>query len=333
MTTQTTTWRVPLWAYAPLGAAIIAEAVSNALRAYGLGQHLEHFTVSIRSADISLAGSVLVLAAVAVSLSQARAAWVALTPHPLRQRIVAGVAAVLLLAVSVSAMASHILEAQRAKEGAEAGASTDYKNAKALYDGIAGQVEALKRFGVTKDALPRPREAIDAEINRINTKLDWAIWVRSKKCTDITKPESNKECAPVLALYEEQGAFASLVQLQPSLIEAKAKLEALPKPVDAATTAEETVSGYWAWIMGLAVVFVATFGSVIFAEATSVSRPAATAAANELEGVGTSERTNATASAIRVDRHDASPGASEVCEQRQSWPRPREKFPEPRILN
>lgn len=272
MTTQTTTWRVPAWAYGPLGAAIVAEAVSNALRAYGLGQHLEHFTVSYRGTDISLAGSVLVLAAVAISLSQARAAWVALTPNPIRQRIVAGFAAALLLAVSVSAMASHILEAQRAKEGAEAGASTDYKNAKAFYDGFAGQVEALKRFGVTKDALPRPREAIDAEINRINTKLDWAIWVRSKKCTDITKPESNKECAPVLALYEEQGAFASLVQLQPSLIDAKAKLEALPKPVEAATTAEETVSGYWAWIMGLAVVFVATFGSVIFAE-TSIHSP------------------------------------------------------------
>jgi hypothetical protein len=333
MITQTTSWRIPPWAYAPLGAAIVAEAVSNALRAYGLGQHLEHFTVSIRSADISLAGSVLVLAAVAVSLSQARAAWVALTPHPLRQRIVAGVAAALLLAVSVSAMASHILEAQRAKEGAEAGASTDYKNAKALYDGIAGQVEALKRFGVTKDALPRPREAIDAEINRINTKLDWAIWVRSKKCTDITKPESNKECAPVLALYEEQGAFASLVQLQPSLIDAKAKLEALRKPVEAATTAEETVSGYWAWIMGLAVVFVATFGSVIFAEATPVSHPAAAAAASELVGEGTSERSQAPPSGLNIDCADASPEASEVCEQRQSWLQPREKFPEPRILN
>jgi hypothetical protein len=119
MHSSTTNWRIPPWAWVPVGAAISAEAVSNALRAYGLGQHLENFTITIYGQPVSLAGSVLVLAAIAISLSQARAAWIALTPAPLRQRIIAGVAAGLLLAVSVSAMASHIIEAQRTKAAHE----------------------------------------------------------------------------------------------------------------------------------------------------------------------------------------------------------------------
>ena len=72
------TWHVPGWAWAPISLAIMAEAAINALRAYGLGQHLEHFTVNVAmfgfSATVSIAGAVLVLAAIAISLAQARAA-------------------------------------------------------------------------------------------------------------------------------------------------------------------------------------------------------------------------------------------------------------------
>jgi hypothetical protein len=106
-------WRVSPAAWLLILPAIGAEALSNALRAYGLGAHLHQFSITVHGHPVSLAGGVLVLAAVAVSLSQARTA--ALTPGSLRQRIVCGLGAVLLLAISITAMVGLILEAQRAK--------------------------------------------------------------------------------------------------------------------------------------------------------------------------------------------------------------------------
>lgn len=70
MTTPTTTWRIPRAAWIMVGLAVSAEATSNALRAYDLGSHLEKLTVSVYGLPLSLAGIVLVLAAIAVSLSK-----------------------------------------------------------------------------------------------------------------------------------------------------------------------------------------------------------------------------------------------------------------------
>lgn len=262
MTTSITTWRVPPWAYVPLGAAIIAEAVSNALRAYGLGQHLEHFTVSVYERPVSIAGSVLVLAAVAVSLSQARAAWVALTPNPLRQRIVAGLAAGLLLAVSATAMVSHILEAQRAKVADEGGARSAYDRAEAAYKRAAAELEALGN--------PRPVSVIQAEIKAF--PIDWPLWKRSAQCEDATKPDTQAYCDPLLKLYKERGVAARKTELEPEVARLRDELAGITRP-EAATAEEAAIGGWWAWIMGAAVVFVATFGSVIFARVTPATEP------------------------------------------------------------
>jgi hypothetical protein len=247
-------WRIPPWAWLPVGTAITAEAVSNALRAYGLGQHLERFTVSIYGVTLSLAGSVLVLAAIAISLSQARAAWIALTPNPLRQRIIAGVAATLLLAVSVTAMASHILEAQRAKVADEGGARGTYDRAEAAYTRAAAELEAL--------GTPRPVSVIQAEVKAF--PIDPALWRRSAQCEDATKPDTQAYCAPLLALYQERGAAARKTELEPEVARLRDELARTARP-EVATEQEAVIGGYWAWIMGLAVVFVATFGSIIFA--------------------------------------------------------------------
>lgn len=286
MTTSIRTWRVPPWAYIPLGAAIIAEAVSNALRAYGLGQHLEHFTVAVYGRPVSLAGSVLVLAAVAISLSQARAAWVALTPNPVRQRIVAGIAAALLLAVSVSAMASQILEAQRAKVADEGGVRSSYDRADAAYKRAAAELEALGN--------PRPVAVIQADVR--NFKIDAALWRRSAQCEDATKPDTQDYCDPLLKLYQERGAAARKTELEPEVARLRDELARLPRP-EVATIEEAVIGGYWAWIMGLAVVFVATFGSVIFARATVETK--ATAPVNREE--------NSQVAATVADRAPLSP--------------------------
>jgi hypothetical protein len=58
-------WRVSPLAWLLILPAIAAEAFSNGLRAYALGAHLHHFSLSIQGHPVSLSGAVLVLAAVA----------------------------------------------------------------------------------------------------------------------------------------------------------------------------------------------------------------------------------------------------------------------------
>lgn len=260
--TPNTHWRVSPVAWLPISLAVAAESVSNALRAYGLGAHLDRFTVTIHDQPVSIAGAVLVLAAVAVSLSQARAAWVALTPSgPARQRIVAGLAAALLLSISITAMASHILEAQRAKVSDEGGARGRYDRAKAAYDKAAGELASL--------GTPRPVPVIQAEVQ--STKIDMSVWRRSQQCADISRDDTKKACEPILALYKERGNAARKAELEPEVARLRAELAKLDRPEEA-TASESAVSGFWAWIMGLGVVFVATFGTVIFAR-VEVARP------------------------------------------------------------
>jgi hypothetical protein len=120
---------------------------------------------------LGLAGIVLVLAAVAVSLSQARGAWVALTPGDTRQRIVSGLAAALLLSISITAMASHILNAERAQAGDETKHRNGYHDAKALYD------NAIAELAKVKDA-PSVAEAEAKIASVVGTKVDPHIWRR-----------------------------------------------------------------------------------------------------------------------------------------------------------
>ncbi len=268
MQNDTTHWRVSPAAWVPISLAIVAESVSNALRAYGLGTHLDRFTVNIQGQPVSIAGAVLVLAAVAVSLSQARAAWVALTPSgPVRQRIVAGIAACLLFSISITAMASHILEAQRAKVSDEGGARGRYDRAKAAYDTAADELAKLGN--------PRPVPVIQAEVQ--STKIDMSVWRRSQQCADISRDDTKTACEPILKLYKERGAAARKAELEPEVNRLRGELGKLDRPAEA-TASEDAVSGIWAWIMGLGVVFVATFGTVIFASVAQART--ATAAAD-----------------------------------------------------
>lgn len=261
--TPSTRWKVHPAAWVPISAAIVAETVSNALRAYGLGTHLEKFTVTISGVSVSLAGSVLVLAAVAVSLSQARAAWLALMPGPARQRVVAGMAAVLLLAVSVTAMSTHILEAERAKIGAEGGQSGDYARSLADYTAKKTELDSLAKV--------RSIEAIKAAMDAAPVPRD--VFRRTKECTEVTREDSFTACKPILALREEMGSAIRKRSLEPEVASLKAALDGRSPPVVASAT-EVAVAWWWGWLMGIAVVFIATFGAVIWAKpaipATSV---------------------------------------------------------------
>lgn len=261
MKSYSTTWKIPKWAWLPIGLAITAEAVSNALRAYGLGMHLEKFTIEYQGYSVSIAGSVLVLAAVAVSLSQAKAAWVALVPtNPARVRIVAGLAAILLLAVSITAMASHLLESQRAKVADEGGERAKYDRAEAAYKAAQAEFEALGGI--------RTPEAIKAAMGA--APVSRAVFRRTAECTDVTRDDSFEACKPILDLRQEMGLAIRKHELEKALPGLKAELDNQRRP-EVASETESKVSGVWSWIMGLAVVFIATFGSVIFARVETVT--------------------------------------------------------------
>jgi membrane protein implicated in regulation of membrane protease activity len=273
MKTHITGWKVPAIAWLPISAAIVAETVSNGLRAYGLGTHLEKFTITAYGASVSLAGAVLVLAAVAVSLSQARAAWLALMPGPVRQRIVAAPVALLLLAVSITAMATHILEAERAKAGAEIGQSGNYQRDLESYTAIKAELDGLQKI--------RPIEAIKADLDAAPVPRN--VFRRTKECTDITQDESLAACRPVSTLRQEMGQALRKRELEPQLAALKLALAGQTKP-EVASAAEALVSWYWAWIMGVAVVFIATFGAVIWAKPTSATSANVNASKENLVG-------------------------------------------------
>jgi len=274
MTTHTTTWRVPLWAWAPIALAVVAEAAVNALRAYGLGMQLEHFTVDVSAlgstATVSIAGVVLVLAAIAMSLSQARAAWVAFKPGALaRQRTIAAPVALLLLVVSVTALSLTILEAQRGKTGDEGGQRTAYDLAKADHDKAEAEWKRLEGA----------RTPAEVQAAMMAAPVDRKVFRVTKECNDVTKNTSFEACKPLLDLRQEMAGAIRKIELEQKLPGLKAALDALPRPAEPTWFELYAASG-WAWAFGLAAVMIATFGAPLFAEPavkqslTAADRPA-----------------------------------------------------------
>lgn len=84
------------------------------------------------------------------------------------------------------------------------------------------------------------------------------------ECTDITKESSFDACKPILALRQEMAQAIRRRELSAVLPGLKAELDGLARPEQASAT-EMTAADVWGWLMGLAVMLVATFGSVIFA--------------------------------------------------------------------
>lgn len=257
MKTPKQRWRVPVLAWVPIAMAVVAESASNALRGYALGTQLERFTIHYGVLAISLSGAALVAAAVVISLTQARVAWVALTPlAPARQRWTAGFGAALCLAISITAMASHILEAQRHKNGGETADRTSYAIAKADYDTAKADID---RIGTVRS----PAE-IKAAMNAIRI-AKWA-WRDTAECIRIETADERAACKPFSELRQELGRSLRLTEAKETAATASRKLDALRPPANDASADEAFVAHWWAWLMGIGVVFVATFGTVLFAK-------------------------------------------------------------------
>lgn len=264
--TTSTRWRIAPAAWPIIAAAMMAESLSNALKAYGLGTHLAAFTVPVLGVEVSLAGAALVLAAVAMSMSQARCFWTCFdTAQPKGLRGIAFLIGGLCLAVSVTAIASHILEAQRKKTGAETQDSTAYTDAKGLYDVAAADFERVKSAPSIEEVEAAREDAIK------KAGIDANIWRRSNGCTDATTTASKRECEKMPSGFTAKLAAARRkAALQVELPKLKADMER-HKLTGAATSQEDTAMWAWAWGLGVAIVIVATFGPVIFRSRIEVS--------------------------------------------------------------
>lgn len=270
MENDSISWRILPVAWPIIVLSVAAEATSNALRAYGLGVHLEQYAIDISGISVSLAGTVLVAASVAISIAQAVAAKMALTGKEPQKRT-ATLALTLFLAVSTTAMISHIMEAQRVKGGDEATKRGAYDRALAEHDALARRIKALRRFGKGGKSLPRPDAVIQAQIAKLAAnEMSPRRWRISKHCTDVTRQSTAEACAPITALFPERAAAAQYAKLSAKLSAAKQRLAGLHRP-EAAAAQETIISGLWPWLMGFAVVFLATFGTVLFAVPETVA--------------------------------------------------------------
>ncbi len=263
MRTPTTRCRVPLLAWGPISAAIVAESASNVLRGYGIGSNLAAYTVTAGPYTVSLTGVTLGLAAVALAIYQTKSATVALLPiAPVRQRLLAGVLAALLLAVSAGAWSSHILEAQRAKAGGESSERTAWALAKAAYDKAKAESDRLGT-GSTTDEVRRAMDKVRV--------APWA-WTETRQCTSdasAMSAEAARACKPMLDLRVAMAQAIARAEAKRELAAAGAKLATL-KPQPEATADETMLARGWAWLMGAAVVLAATFGPALFAQVEQV---------------------------------------------------------------
>jgi len=187
-----------------------------------------------------------------------------------RQRIVAGFIATLLLAVSITAMASTILEAQRAKTADEGDTRSKYDRAQSAYDNANIELKTLVAANVR--AVGQVKADIDA-VKASGKALEY-----TSNCTDFERDlaQFRRSCQPLLQLRSQMADAQRKAELEAKVRGLKSEADAL-KPTEQAAVAEASVSEAWGWIMGFAVVFVATFGPVIFARAEP-SEVSATAA-------------------------------------------------------
>jgi hypothetical protein len=263
-------WEVPRWAWLPIITAIIAASVSNALRAYELGTHLDAFTLTAYGYTVSISGVVLVFAAVAVSAAQPRAAWVAfMVKGWSAQRVFAIPTVALLVFVSATSIATHLLEAERNKTGDEQGQSGDYSRDEATYNAAKAKLDRyaeMEKEGTKTRTTTEVRQAMD------NARVPPSTWRNTKQCTDteLLKGKLNYEaCKPILDLREENGRAIDKARQEQILAEASVALAGKPKIVEA-SEAETFISKKWAWAMAAAIVFLETFGTMIWARRVEI---------------------------------------------------------------
>lgn len=100
-----------------------------------------------------------------------------------------------------------------------------------------------KRFiveDITKLGSPRAIGVIQAETDS-GGGVHVSVLTQTKSCTDITKPSSQRACAPLAALRTELAAAQRLAELQPRLLDITDKLAKLDVPASTDAQADQIV--------------------------------------------------------------------------------------------
>ena len=264
MSQVTTRWRITPAAWVGIALAFLAEASANALRAYGLGAHEAEYTITLHGYAVSIAGAAMILFAVALSLSQSRAAWVALEPgRSSTMRLLGGLVAAALIFVSACAMSSVMLKATRATGASEAHDRGAFDRAEAVYKAAKADFDKVRDADTV--------EAVEAKIASLG--IDANVWRRSNECRDAAKKVVwQNECQPFFKLQPALAAAQSKADLQSRLPGLQAKLDAAPRP-EKASDAEAFVNAAWSWAAALAIILVATVGPALFASEVRIPVP------------------------------------------------------------
>ena len=120
----------------------------------------------------------------------------------------------------------------------------------------------------------RTVDQVKAEIDAAKVSAKVLEYTNGCRAFEKDLAQFRRSCQPLLQLRSQMADAQRKAELEAKVPYLKAAADAL-KPTEQAAAAETGVSQAWGWIMGFAVVFVATFGPVIFArpEASEVSPP------------------------------------------------------------
>lgn len=99
-----------------------------------------------------------------------------------------------------------------------------------------------------------------------------AVLRRTDDCRRITRDDSAMACAPLLALRQTLVGARRKHELEHRVAALSAALDRL-RPRTRTSRIERRLAELWAWIMGLGIVLVATFGAVLFASADDRAAP------------------------------------------------------------
>jgi len=115
-------------------------------------------------------------------------------------------------------------------------------------DQAAGLALRVERLRSERAAIVEPRAvaAIEAEVQRAQPRVPPDTWRDTKRCTDVTLPESGQACAPILRLREALGQARRRDALDLELAEAERRLATLPA-VMVADPQTATASRLIAW--------------------------------------------------------------------------------------
>lgn len=261
----------------PMAVQVVAAASASLSAAYYATQAPE-IALAVAGWVFNPVAIGLGLTAFALDLVKPQMLRAAGTPGGVARRIAAGAIFAVLFLASMIAVDGMMMKFRSDWAAGRGNAITAHADAKREVERLAKEIDLLGD--------PRPVATIQAAVQ--TTRIDGAIWRRSKQCEDISRDDTKEACRPILELYKERGNAARKAELEPQLAAARAKLEKIdpPKAADPQAAAlaawlgtEEALIAYlMVAVLGFAVELVACLGLwVLMDKRPTAQQPTASA--------------------------------------------------------